>query len=253
MTSWDPAQYERYSAERNRPAIDLISQIGGKPAEIWDLGCGSGSVTRMLAKKWPAAIVHGLDSSEEMLAQARRIHGIDWVLEDLTDWTPPSPIDLLFSNAALQWLGDHENLFPRLADAVAPGGTLAVQMPRNFGEPLHTLLAETARAPAWRHLAERLTRPIPVAEPAFYHRMLRSRFETLDIWETSYLQVLGGPDPVADWARGTAARPYLDALGEAAEDFMADYAARLRVAYPPLEDGTTLFPFNRLFVLAVKG
>ncbi|MEX0825516.1 MAG: methyltransferase domain-containing protein [Acidimicrobiia bacterium] len=251
MTSWDPAQYDRYAGERLRPALDLIARIPIAPRSIWDLGCGTGSITALLAKRWPEATVGGLDSSPTMLGRAREIPGIEWRLADIASWEPEQPPELIFSNAALHWLDDHATLLPRLAAQVAPGGVLAVQMPRNFDEPSHALLAATAASSRWREAVGHLVRPAPVAEPAEYHHLLSGRFATLDIWETVYFQVLEGEDPVAEWARGTAARPYLDALDGHGEEFMEDYASRLRRAYPRSDDGTTLFPFRRLFLIGV--
>lgn len=251
MTSWDPTQYGRFGDERLRPALDLIARIPTTPVSIWDLGCGTGSITSLLADRWPAAVVHGLDSSPAMLEEARGISGIEWLLGDIESWAPDRPADLLFSNAALQWLGDHELLFPRLAAQVGPGGALAVQMPRNFGEASHTLLAATAASSRWREAVGHLARKAPVAGPADYHRLLADRFTTVDIWETVYFHVLHGEDPVAQWARGTAARPYLDALPGDEDEFMEDYASRLREAYPPGKGGAVLFPFRRLFIIGV--
>ena len=251
MTDWDPGVYERYADHRLRPALDLIGRLRGDPREIWDLGCGTGVITAMLAERWPGARVHGLDSSPAMLERARMIDGIDWVLGDISSWSPDPPPDLVFSNAALHWVDDHRAVFPRLVQHLVPGGTLAVQMPRNFTEPSHTLLAETASTPRWSPALGHVAPPEPpVWNPSAYHRALDGLVASIDIWETTYVQRLDGEDPVARWARATAARPYLEAAGDEAEAFMADYAARLRAAYPPEPDGTTLFPFRRLFIVA---
>ncbi|OFW67783.1 MAG: hypothetical protein A2Z12_07615 [Actinobacteria bacterium RBG_16_68_21] len=249
MTDWDPDQYLRFEDQRLRPALDLIVHIDGSPAEIWDLGCGTGSITALLGERWPTAAVHGLDSSPEMIDRARRIADIDWVLGDIAAWEVAAPVDLVFSNAALHWLGEHELLLPRLTARVATGGTLAVQMPRNFAAPSHALLAEIAATPRWIDRVGDVVRPPPVAEPAFYHDLLRALFSSVEVWETEYLHCLTGTDPVAEWARGTAARPFIDALGDAAGEFMEEYSSRLRVAYPPRPDGTTLFAFKRLFIV----
>ena len=252
MAPWDSRQYLKYEDHRLRPAIDLIARIEASPAEVWDLGCGTGTITAMLAERWPMATVHGLDSSPQMLERAPSVVGIDWVAGDIATWTAASPVDLLFSNAALQWLDDHAVLFPRIVASVASGGVIAVQMPRNHGAPSHTLLAETARSPRWSARVAHLIRPAPVAEPTFYYDLLRPLLDSIDLWETEYQQVLTGTDPVAEWTKGTAALPFLEALGGDAEAFMADYAARLRDAYPPRPDGTTLFGFKRLFVVGRK-
>lgn len=250
MTAWDPGLYDRYGGERTRPALDLIGALRGEPRDIWDLGCGTGAITSILAERWPQARVRGLDSSADMLREARPIAGIEWIQGRIEDWAPDRPVDLIFSNAALQWVDGHEELIPRLAGHLAPGGTLAIQMPRNFGEPSHTLLADTARSERWRASVGHVVRDSPVAPPAHYLRLLRGLVADVDIWETTYLQVLRGPDPVLEWTRATGARPYLAAAGDRSEEFLADYRDRLRTAYPPEPDGTTVFPFRRLFIVA---
>ena len=185
-----------------------------------------------------------------MLARAQEIDGIDWVEGSIEDWHPDYPVDLLFSNAALQWVGGHDTLFPRLARCVTRGGTLAIQMPRNHDGPSHTILAETAQSGRWATKMAGVRRERPVAAPEHYWRLLDEIMSHVDIWETIYLHALGGEDPVAAWIRSTGARPYLAAAGEDAEEFFADYTARLRSAYPRQPDGTTLFPFRRIFIVA---
>lgn len=253
---WDPARYLAFEGHRLRPALDLIARIPlAAPETVVDLGCGTGNVTRLLAERWPDARIIGIDGSPEMLARAREGGGrIRWVRAALDDWRPEEPVGLVFSNAALHWLGDHARLFASLADAVAAGGALAVQMPRNFDAPSHRCMTEAATAGPWRQrLAALLLRPPPVAEPAFYHRVLAPRTRRLDIWETEYLHVLEGDDAVVAWTRGSAMRPLIAALdGAEGEAFLADYAARLRPAYPRGSDGRTPFPFRRLFIVAAR-
>jgi trans-aconitate 2-methyltransferase len=251
-TRWDPGRYLEFAEHRSRPALDLLARVEADPGEVWDLGCGTGHVTAQLRDRWPKAAVHGLDSSPDMLAVARRIAGIDWVEGDISAWDPPVAPDLAVSNAVLQWVGEHGSLFPMLIERVADGGVLAVQMPRNHDAPSHSLLAETARSARWRGRMGNLARRAPVEDPAFYHDVLAPITRRLDIWETEYLHVLHGPDPVARWSRSTAARPYLEAAGDQADDFMTEYAERLRVAYPQRDDGTTLLMFRRLFIVARK-
>jgi trans-aconitate 2-methyltransferase len=251
--AWNPDQYLKFSEPRLRPAVDLLGRVDlTAPKHVYDLGCGAGNVTRLLAGRWPAAAITGVDDSAEMLAQAaRELPAAKWVRQSVADWAPAEPADLIFSNAALHWLPRHDELFLRLLGQVAPGGVLAVQMPRNFAAPSHTLIAETVRARAWRSRLEALLRPAPVAAPREYYAMLAPLAASIDIWETEYLQVLQGADPVKEWTKGTWLKQFLDALEppERAE-FEADYARRLRSAYPPLADGTTLFPFRRLFIVA---
>lgn len=250
---WDPAQYLRWGDHRFRPALDLIQRVPlDRPARIVDLGCGTGNVTAALRRRWPDAAVTGVDGSPEMLARARASDpAVDWQQADIARWVPPVPVDLLFSNAALHWLDDHETLFPRLVSQVAKGGVLAVQMPRNFAEPSHTSIEETVREGPWRERLQKLLRPEPCKPPEFYWDLLAPRVASLDVWETVYLQALTGDNPVADFVKGSWLRPFLDALPDGErEQFEAAYRARVARAYPARADGVTLFPFRRLFIVA---
>lgn len=250
---WDPAQYMKFGGERLRPALELLGRVPLEaPAKVVDLGCGTGNVTRLLAECWPGASVTGVDSSAEMLAEARKqADGIDWIEADIARWTPPAPVNLLFSNAVLHWLDNHAGLFSRLTDLVAPGGVLAVQMPRNFGDPSHTEIMDLALSGRWRDRLEGLVRPWPVAEPGVYYDLLARRASEVDIWETIYTQVFDGDDPVVEWVRSTALKPFLDVLdGEEQAAFLAEYTTRMRRAYPKRKDGITLYPFRRLFIVA---
>lgn len=255
--AWDPALYSAFAQPRLRPALDLIGRIeADAPTNVVDLGCGTGNVTRLLKQRWPGAGVTGIDSSPEMLETARTGGGgIEYALADMGAWRPDAPVDVLFSNAALHWLGDHAVLFPRLLSLVAPGGTLAVQMPHNHYAASHALMAEAAAAGPWRDLLAPLAGRFPVAGPAFYYDLLTPLAASLDIWETEYLHVLDGDNPVVAWTMGTALRPLLAALEDRQDwrdGFLADYSTRIGRAYPPQADGKTLLPFRRLFVVARK-
>jgi trans-aconitate 2-methyltransferase len=252
---WDPALYLRHAGPRLRPGIDLISRVAlDAPRRVVDLGCGTGDLTALLAERWPAARVVGLDASPEMLDLARARHpGIEWVRADLAGWRAQDPVDLVFSNAALHWLDGHEQLLPRLIDALAPGGVLAVQMPRNFAAPSHRAISEAAEAGPWRERLRSLVRVEPVWAPERYHRLLRPLSARLEVWETEYLHLLEGPDPVFEWVSGTALRPLMSALEEPERAaFGAAVRERLAMAYPRESDGTTLFPFRRLFLVATR-
>jgi trans-aconitate 2-methyltransferase len=255
MTIWDPAQYRKFAGQRLRPALDLVAAVPlDAPATIVDLGCGEGQVTRVLRERWPQAALTAVDDSAAMLTvAARELPEVDWRRGDIATWRPEAPVDLLLSNAALHWLPDHATLFPDLFRSVAPGGVLAVQMPRNFDQPSHTAIQATAAAGPWKAKLAPLVRTAPVAAPADYHGWLAGEASALDIWETTYLQVLEGDNPVAEWTKGTWLRPFLDALGPGErEAFEAAYRARVSVAYPKDAAGRTLFPFRRLFVVAVR-
>jgi len=253
--SWDPGQYLQFAAPRLRPAIDLLQRIDDSaPALVYDLGCGAGNVTRALRARWPEARLVGVDASPEMLALAQKaLPGTEFVQADLARWRPDKMPDVIYSNAALQWLDDHRALFRQLFAQVAPGGVLAVQMPRNFEAPSHTLIAETALSGPWRRKVEHLVTPPPVKGPAFYHDLLAPQSQNLDIWETEYLQVLQGENPVKEWTKGTWLMRYLDALdGDEKVAFEKAYGERVAKAYPPNAAGETLFPFRRLFMIAQR-
>jgi len=258
--AWDPAQYLKFGDERLRPGFDLLARVGElPPGALYDLGCGTGVHARAIAARWPDRVVTGVDRSPEMLARAAAEPGaILWHEADIATWSAPEKAALIFSNATLQWLRDHERLFPHLMRQLVPGGVLAVQMPRNFGQASHRLMRETAADGPWRApLApilggEAILRDEPVAPPEVYYDRLSSLASGgVDIWETDYLHILAGADPVFEWVRGTALRPVLDALDDAQRKaFSAAYAAKLRDAYPGRADGKTLFPFRRLFMVA---
>jgi trans-aconitate 2-methyltransferase len=257
--TWSPAQYLKFAAPRLRPALDLFARVElDAPALVYDLGCGSGQLTQLMAERWPAARVVGVDSSAQMLARAAAetpSGRIEWQQADLAGWALAArghlAPQLIYSNAALHWLPDHVTLLPRLVEALAPGGVLAVQMPRNFEAPSHTAIADTVLAGPWRDRLAPMLRSSPVAQPAWYFDLLAPHAAALDVWETEYLQVLTGTDPVKEWTKGTWLAPFLEALADESERvrFEADYAARVREAYPPRADGRTLFPFRRLFMI----
>lgn len=252
MPSWDADQYSLFLDDRTRPARDLLARVEvAAPRRVVDVGCGPGNSTALLVSRWPGAEVVGIDSSPEMIEKARRnLPGVEFVEADLREWAAPEPVDVVYSNATLQWVEDHPRVFERLWGWVAPGGVLAVQMPANFDQPSHRLMRQLASSPRWAGKLGGVLREEPVASPATYHRMLSGPGRRVDIWATEYLQVLSGPDPVLEWVRGTALRPVLDVLtGDEAEEFVAAYAAALRDAYPPEGDGTTLFPFRRVFIV----
>ena len=261
--SWDPGQYLRFGDHRSRPALELLSRVHvERPADVWDLGCGTGEGTRLLAERWPEARVRGLDSSPSMLARAAasdagRGSDPEWIEARIEDWRPDGPVSVLYSNAALHWVGDHEHVFPRLFDALAPGGCLAVQMPLSFDQPSHRLMRETlgdagpGGTPVGTEALRRAMDRRWVGTPEDYFGFLVDRARHVDVWTTEVLQVLHGDEPVFEWVQGTGLRPILEGLeGDERTAFLERYRARLRAAYPARADGHVLFPFRRLFVVA---
>jgi len=257
---WDPQEYLRFSDERGRPFRDLLARVPATaPDNVVDLGCGPGNLTATLADRWPDAHVLGLDSSAEMIQRAcegdfggsARTGRLSFTEADLFTWRPQRPVDVLISNATFQWVPGHLDLLDDLVGAVRPGGWFAFQVPGNFGEPSHTELAAVCALPRWRDrlAGAGLARPW-VAEPAAYLERLAPHATHLDVWETTYLQVLAGEDAVLRWVRGTALRPVLSELDEAEQAaFLEDYGARLRAAYPQQAYGT-LLPYRRIFAVA---
>lgn len=255
---WDPQQYLRHADHRTRPFYDLLARVPDPPgsrARIADLGCGAGNVTALLAARWPHARITGYDSSPLMLERARA-HAtelLDFAEADAATWTPSEPYGLIISNALLQWVPGHAGLLPGWLDALLPGGTLALQVPGNFDRPSHALMRELAESPRWRsRLGGRLRHADAVLSPAGYLDLLTGPGVTADVWETTYLHLLTGEDPVLDWVKGTGLRPVLTALAddeEARDAFLADYRDLLRTAYPRGPHGT-VFPFRRIFAVA---
>lgn len=258
---WDPQQYGRYSAERSRPFFDLLARVRAQaPASVADLGCGSGELTATLAQRWPEATISGLDSSPDMieLANEHQSENLSFELARAEDFSA-SGVDVLISNALLQWVPGHLALLSRWADELPASGWLALQVPANFDSPSHRLMRELASAPRWRDLLDGALRHADaVAQPTEYLTTLMDAGMRVDVWQTSYLHVLSGEDPVLDWVRGTGLRPVLQAFDQAPTannadraEFEAEYASLLRQAYPA-RGNLTVFPFLRTFVVASK-
>jgi trans-aconitate 2-methyltransferase len=254
--TWDPRQYRRFADERSRPFFELIDRVGAdRPRRVVDLGCGTGALTTTLTERWPDAVVEGVDSSPEMIAEAapRGIPDrLSFTLADLRSWRPRVRVDVLVSNAALQWVPDHEARLPAWVEALSPGGWLAFQVPGADRAPIRVSLDELRQSARWRDRLAGAARWPTVLEPADYVARLAGLGCQVDAWETTYLHVLQGPDPVLEWVKGTALRPVLSVLaGAEREAFLSEYGARLRDAYPCQPFGTVL-PFRRLFVVARK-
>ncbi|MEU2540354.1 trans-aconitate 2-methyltransferase [Streptomyces iakyrus] len=268
--TWDPAQYLRHAGHRARPFADLLARLPDPPTQppagrprIADLGCGPGNVTALLAARWPTALITGYDNSPEMLDKAHVDHEgptsgggrLDFGHADVRTWTPKEPFDLIVSNATLQWVPGHAERFADWTAGLKPGGTLAFQVPGNFDAPSHRLMRDIAALPRWRDRLDGVLRHADaVLDPEAYLERLTSLGCAADVWETTYIHLLQGEDPVLDWVKGTGLRPVLTALAdepEAREDFVAEYRAALREAYPAGPHGTP-FPFRRVFAVARK-
>lgn len=256
MSDWNAELYRRFEAERTRPAADLLARVGAeRPSLVVDLGCGPGNSTELLARRFAAAELVGIDTSPAMLESARaRLPAARFEQGDVASWMPSREPDVLFANATLQWVPDHPRLYPRLLALLAPGGWLAVQVPDNLDERTHTAMPEIARAAGFSEVvaaaeAER-TR---IGSFEDHWAWLAPSAASVDLWRTTYVHPLAGPDAVVEWLRGTGLRPYLSRLPKAAQaDFLAAYRAEIVRAYPPRPDGTVLLRFPRLFVVAQR-
>jgi len=257
---WDPTRYRQFGAERSRPFYELISRIGAaEPTYVVDLGCGPGELTADLSSRWPSADVIGIDSSAEMIDAAESVRAglpadsrqrLRFERADVTDWQPAGPVDVIVSNALLQWIPEHEKLLPLWVTQLSAGGWLAFSVPGNFDQPTHALLRQLADTPRWRSALKAVAFNRQAADPAEYLDLLAREGCAVDAWETTYLHVLDGDDPVLRWYQGTGLRPVIAALSaDDAAEFMTDYGSLLREHYPRQPYGTVL-PFRRVFVVA---
>ncbi|WP_300013114.1 trans-aconitate 2-methyltransferase [Pseudonocardia sp.] len=248
-TTWDPALYLDFDDHRSRPFHDLLARVGAaRSRRVVDMGCGPGHLTAVLAARWPGAAVTAFDSSAEMVAAARE-RGVEAEQVDVRDWTPAPDTDVVITNAVLQWVPEHPVLLPRWLAALPAGAWFAMQVPGNLDAPSHALVRELLDEPHWRGSTD-LRDGTAVLDPAGYADLLAPAC-AVDAWETTYLQRLTGDDPVLNWISATALRPVRAALPEADyRAFRAELAPRLRAAYPARADGSTWFPFRRVFAVA---
>lgn len=256
MFRWDPQQYRQFSGPRSRPYGDLVAQIGAAtPQRVIDLGCGDGALTSTLRSRWPDADVVGVDSSAEMLSRAARLADdrLTFQQADVATFEPDAKADVVLSNALFQWVPDHVDVFRRWTGALSDSAWFAFQVPGNFSAPSHVLMREIVASPPWRDLlADGILRHEDASlSPEQYAAVFLDLGWSVDAWETTYVHLLAGPDPVLEWVRGTGLRPVLAALPpDAVADFEGEYATRLRSAYPTRADGLTPFPFRRIFCVA---
>jgi len=253
--AWSADQYLKFEDERTRPVRDLLAAVPTPAARhAVDLGCGPGNSTELLMARYPGAAVLAIDSSDDMVRAARqRVPGAAVELADIAAWESKVEWDVMLANAVLQWVPDHATLLPRLARALAPGGSLAIQMPDNLAEPCHIAIGRVAREGRWRTKLAAADTRTPIRPADWYHALLRPLSSRVDIWRTTYHHPLAGIDGVVEWFKGSALRPFLASLAAAEQaEFLAQYRALLAAAYRVQPDGTVLLPFPRLFIVATR-
>lgn len=256
MPEWNAEQYLKFEDQRTRPARDLLAQIPvGAARKVVDLGCGPGNSTELLAQRWPQAEISGIDTSADMLRQAReRLPGRTFTEINVSHWAPPAGTDVMFANAVFQWVPDHLKHLKRLVNALPVGGALAVQMPDNIEEPSHILMRKVAQDGQWAAaLAGASKTRDALLKPGGYYDALRPLCSHLDIWHTVYNHALDDAAAIVEWVKGTGLRPFLDPLETPLRKaYLAEYTARIAASYPPQQDGRVLLRFPRLFIVAIR-
>lgn len=256
MTTWNPSQYLKFESERTQPARDLASRIVlDAPHRIVDLGCGTGTSTAVLCHRWPEAQVSGIDSSDEMIARCKQGQpDLTWYQQDITNWSPKENYDLIFSNAAFQWIRKLSLVLPKLMSCLPPRGVLAFQVPNNESSPYHQCILEVADSVRWKEKVGSVRSPLTYKPSSFYYDLLSPLSSKLEIWETKYYQTMEDHQAIVEWVSGTGLRPYLQALptDQDQDAFKADLLEKYQEAFSTGSDGKVLFPFNRQFVIACK-
>lgn len=256
MLDWNPALYRRYEDERTRPAQELLARVPlTEAARVVDLGCGPGNSTELLAGRFPGADLLGIDNSNAMLASAReRLPQARFAFSNIATWAPDRAPSLIYSNAALHWVPDHESLIPRLFAALAPGGVLAIQMPDNRQEPSHRLMRELAAEAPWAEPigdADRLRTAL--LGIGGYYDLLAPLAARTDVWHTVYQHPMASPAAIVEWVRSTGLKPFVDRLpADLQASYLAEYERRVAQAYPARADGRLLLAFPRMFIVAER-
>jgi trans-aconitate 2-methyltransferase len=256
MVQWNPEQYLKFQQERTQPAIDLSARIDYPDAKsVIDIGCGPGNSTRILREKWPEASITGLDSSPEMINMALKDCPEQiWITADASAYEFSRTYDVVFSNAAIQWIHGQERLIENLSRIINEKGVLAVQVPANSHSPLHLALDKVSELPEWKQYCAECRELLNYRDAYYYYPILKRLFSGVEIWETTYYHILDSHQDMMEWYKGTGMKPFLDRIPEAGlkEKFEEKVLSEARDYYPVQNDGKILFQFPRLFFIAMK-
>ena len=258
MSDWNPTLYSRFEDERTRPALELLARVPliASAAHIaYDLGCGPGNSTELLVARFPSTTIIGTDNSQSMLDSAKkRLPAARFELSDIGTWQPETAPDLIYANAALQWVGDHETLLPKLFGMLAPGGVLAIQMPDNREESTHRLMREVASETPWEHhIGPAASVRTKLLALNAYYDLLAPDAAQLDVWRTAYQHPMDSAAAIVEWVSATGLRPFVDPLpSDLRASYLAEYERRIDAAYSVRSDGKRLLAFPRLFIVAVR-
>ena len=252
MSDWQPNLYLEFDKERTQPSVDLVTKINiENPGRIIDIGCGPGNSTNVLKARWPNAEIIGLDNSEAMVSEAKsKYPAMSWLCADASgDLTKLGSFDIVFSNAAIQWITNQEILLPKLFGMLNRGGVLAVQVPCTKFMPIHTEVEKLAANDKWRNKFAGMASTYSIHTADYYYDIICNLNEEVDLWETHYYHIMKSHADIVRWFRGTGLRPYLDCLkdNETHTEFIKEYENALKAVYHVQPDGKILFPFTRIF------
>ncbi len=257
QSDWNPDQYLQFRNERTQPSIDLVRRINfpGSPEKIIDIGCGPGNSTQVLLQRWPDAICTGIDNSPAMIEKAKKdFPGQEWILSDALHFESDHPFDILFSNAAIQWIPNHKKLFDKLTDMLSKNGVIAIQIPKFQDMVLGQILQSVSGKKRWKKKTEGCSELFTYHDFTYYYDLLADQTKQIDMWETDYMHVMPSHAAIIEWSRSTGLKPYLDRMADEKEkkDFEEDLLTEIKKQYPKQKNSHVLFPFKRLFFIGYK-
>jgi len=256
MNDWNPDLYMQFSSERTQPSIDLIGKINQiEPKSIIDIGCGPGNSTQVLVNRWPKSQITGLDSSTAMIKKAKQDYpNQEWIVADALTYNPEIKYDIIFSNAVIQWIPNHEKLLTKFHENLTDNGIIAIQIPLFWDMPLGQIINNTAKDDRWKTKTESVSNLFTIHDYSFYFDQLSELFNSIEMWETHYMHILNSHIAILEMMRSTGLKPCLERLDDDSEKnkFEEEVLKKIRNAYPIQKNGKVLLPFKRLFFIGYK-